>query len=307
MDKGAKSESDNTFTARCRLLQSIHRETILKEYYGKGPHPNSPNKYGNMLINGEKSGSNFLNDYTFQYVKFKVLEKQINPVLTIDEHRLFNNMLSSMPMAFNLFGLIRKFLEDQNPVATEIIKAAFPSIEWIDKVSFLDVEFIPRPIPNYTNDKSAFDVMILAKDGKGKEGIISIETKYTDLLGSNSSSQKEPDIKKKLIKEERIFSDPAYVPEKYSQLDRNFLLTLAYKKVHKLKYFEHVILSPKEDHHSHKEISAFKEILNTEFKNKIIKVDIEEFVERTNNCNSEEYEKLINKFYTRYLDFSMFS
>jgi PD-(D/E)XK nuclease superfamily len=298
-------DGDNAFTAKCRLQQSTYREKVLGESaYGNGPYRNSENQYGNYLVKGEESGKNFLTQYIFQYAKSKVLEKQVNPDLTIDDYRLFNNMLSSMPMAFNLFGLIRKFLEDNHPVATEIIKSAFPHISWIDKVTYLDVEFIPRPISNYTNDKSAFDVMILAVDEKGKEGIISIETKYTDLLGSNTSKNRK--IKDQLAIDEKIF-DPKKLEKGYSQLARNFLLTIAYKKAHKLKYFEHIILSPKEDHHSLKEIDDFKQILNNKYKDKITKLDLEEFVDRTKECNSEEYRELLNKFKKRYLDFSLVS
>ncbi len=86
------------------------------------------------MISGEKIGKNFLDEYIFRYAESKVLEKQVNPALTIDEYRLFNNMLSSMPMAFNLFGLIRKFLEDKNMRAYKIIKTVFPEFTWIDQV-----------------------------------------------------------------------------------------------------------------------------------------------------------------------------
>jgi len=302
MDHEFHSDSDNAFTKKCRLLQSVYRAEILREPFGHGPNRNSKDKYGNILVNGENSGFNFLDEYIFRYTKSKVLEKQVNPDLTIDEYRLFNNMLSSMPMAFNLFGLIRKFLEDGNPAATDIIKIVFPDFKWVEKVTYLDVEFIPRPIGNYTNDKSAFDVMILAKDKKSNEGIISIETKYTDLLGSNSSSKR--DLKDELVKKEDLVINRDVFKKGYSQLARNFLLTLAYKKVHKLKYFEHVVLSPQEDKHSLKEIEYFKTNLK-KYHNYITKIDLENFVIRANESQSEEYRGLIKKFYIRYLDFSI--
>jgi len=141
MDNVPQPKSDNAFTKKCRLLQSTYRAKILKEQnYGPGPYKNSNSKYENYLINGEKRGKNFLDDYIFRYAKSKALEKQVNPDLTIDEYRLFNNMLSSMPMAFNLFGLIRKFLENGNQEATQIIKSVFPRFTWIEQVVYLDVE-----------------------------------------------------------------------------------------------------------------------------------------------------------------------
>ncbi len=302
MELYPQSNSDNAFTRKCRLLQSIYRTKILMEPFGHGPHRNSKEKYGNYLVNGEESGSNFLDKYIFRYAKSKVLEKQVNPDLTIDEYRLFNNMLSSMPMAFNLFGLLRKFLEDGDPAATDIIKAAFPDIKWIEQVIYLDIEFIPHPIENYTNDKSAFDVMILAQDKKGKKGIISIETKYTDLLGSNSSSNR--DLKDRLVEKENLSKDTSIYSKGYTQLARNLLLTIAYKNVHHLKNIEHVVLSPKEDRHSFKEIADLKNNLN-KYKENIHKIDLEDFIDRVKICKSDVYSQLSDKFYMRYLDFKL--
>ena len=175
-----KVESDNKFTAKCRALQNYYRAKILNADYGNGPCKNSITRYGNYLVNGDRNGLNFLNVYSFRYAKQKVLEKRINPDLTIDEYRLFNNMLSSMPMAFNLFGLLRKILEDDHYQASEIATKVFPNIKWLKKLVYLDIEFVPRPIKDYTNDKSAFDVFILGSDEINRQGIITIETKYTD-------------------------------------------------------------------------------------------------------------------------------
>lgn len=302
MNIGPQSTSDSAFVKKCRLLQSVYRAKVLKEPYGGGPNKKSKSRFGNYLVNGEKSGKNFLDNYIFRYAKFKVLEKQVNPELTIDEYRLFNNMLSSMPMAFNLFGLIRKFLEDNDPAATKIIKTVFPHIIWIDRVIYLDIEFLPKPIKNYTNDKSAFDVFIIARDAKGRKGIISIETKYTDFLGHNSSINRA--IKDRLVEEENLFKKPEIFSRGYPQLARNFLLSIAYKKVNNLKYIEHIILSPKADVHSNKEITNFKNNLN-KYRENVYKIDLEDFVESAKRCDVDDYIKLIEKFYQRYLDFSL--
>jgi len=145
-------------------------------------------------------------------------------------------------------------------------------------------------------------VLILAKDKNGKEGIISIETKYTDLLGKNSSTKR--DKKDILAKKEDLFEVPAIFSKGYSQLARNFLLTLAYKKLHKLKYIEHVVLSPSDDKHSVKEIDTFKNNLK-KYNENITKMDLEDFTKLAEKCNSKEYVDLIELFYQRYLDFRL--
>lgn len=92
--------SINDFTKRCRLLQSLYREEI-HEPMGYGPWKTSKTKQISMIANGEKTGRNFVNAFTFDYAKQRVEGKKRNE--TIDEYRLFNNLLSSQPMAFNLF------------------------------------------------------------------------------------------------------------------------------------------------------------------------------------------------------------
>lgn len=301
MDKGHQSDSDNLFTAKYRKLQSEYRDNILKEPYGYGPNKNSNNKYGNILINGENTGSNFISDAAFKFAKQKVLDKQINKQITIDEYRLFNNMLSSMPMCFNLFGDLRELLlTDQNEVS-RVIKSMFKELNWIEKVTFIDVEFIPVPISNYTNDKSAFDAMILVEDEKGNKGLISIETKYTDLLGSNSS--KDSTTKNEIIENNKIFDKELITKLKdkgYQQIHRNYLLTYIFAKKNKFKHFTNVIISPKDDNPSVKEIEQLKSHL-LQKEDTIMKIQLEKIVESGINCENESISLVMTKFKHRYI------
>ncbi|MGB0431072.1 MAG: hypothetical protein ACPGLV_11405, partial [Bacteroidia bacterium] len=87
MELGPQASSDNKFTKKYRLLQSTYRANVLKEPYGIGPNRNSTTKYGNMLIGGTKTGSNFISPTAFKYAKQKVLDKQIFKDMTIEEYR----------------------------------------------------------------------------------------------------------------------------------------------------------------------------------------------------------------------------
>src|SRR3989339_1118999 len=157
MDIGPQSKGDDPFTKKCRLLQSKYRSQTLKELCGKGPKETSDTLYGNMLKNGQKTGSNFIPGAAFRYAKQRVEAKKSNKYLTIEEFRLFNNMLSSMPMCFNLFSDLRELLTKDASEATRIIKLLFNEVEFIEKVKEIEIEFLPLPIENYTNDKSALD------------------------------------------------------------------------------------------------------------------------------------------------------
>ena len=94
------NQSINDFTKKCRLLQSLYHKEI-QEPMGVGPWRISKTKQISMIVNGEKSGKNFVSTFTFEYAKKRTEGKKRNE--TIDEYRLFNNLLSSQPMAFSLF------------------------------------------------------------------------------------------------------------------------------------------------------------------------------------------------------------
>jgi PD-(D/E)XK nuclease superfamily len=298
---GNQPESDNSFIAKYRKLQSKYRANILKEPYGFGPNKNSKNKYGNMLVNGDKTGSNFISNSAFSFAKQKALDKQINKDLTIEEYRLFNNMLSSMPMCFNLFSNLRELLLTDEKEVSLIIKSMFKELKWVEKVTYIDVEFIPVPISNYTDDKTAFDAMILVEDNKGKKGLISIETKYTDLLGSNTSAKAS--LKDEIIENNKIF-DPKLITELkntgYKQIHRNYLLTYIFAKKNRFKHFANIVISPKDDSLSIKEIEQLKlHLLQKE--DTILKIPLEKIIERGINCENKSISTVMSKFKIRYL------
>lgn len=301
-DYGPLVKTDNAFMARCRYQQSKYRVEVLKEDYGAGPTPASTTRYGNYLINGEITGSNFISPAAFAYAKQRVRDKIIQPELTIDQYRLFNNMLSSMPLCFNLFSDLRDLLLFDLAECTAVIKALFKEISWIDGVDYIGVEFIPTPIDFYTGDKSAFDAIIITKDSRMKKGLITIETKYTDILGNNNSSNNK--LKDELIKRDKIFTDEAterLLQKGYTQIYRNFLLTYAYSKRHLFSNFANVIISPEEDKESMRDCERVAKELRV-LKNLVYKVDLEEFVERGIKSDykrvSEVYGKIKRRYFT---------
>lgn len=297
---GPQAKSDNAVTAKYRLIQSEYRTNILNEDYGIGPNKTSKNKYGNMLVDGESTRSNFISDNAYFFAKQKVLDKQINKDMTIEEFRLFNNMLSSMPMCFNLFSDLRTLLLTNQNAVSSIVKLLFPELEWLEKVTYIDVEFIPTPIADYINDKSAFDAMILAEDKDGKKGLISIETKYTDLLGSNTSSNSI--TKNELISSNKIFSKNLVEELKengYKQIHRNYLLTYSFAKRNKFKHFSNVVISPSDDVLSVEEINELHDNLLLD-KKTIFKIELETFVNRGIESNIQPISDVFKKFKKRY-------
>ncbi|MDP7465957.1 MAG: hypothetical protein QF795_06590, partial [Candidatus Marinimicrobia bacterium] len=67
------------------------------------------------------------------------------------------------------------------------------------------------------------------------------------------------------------------------------------------KHFANVVISPKDDKHSVEEIDNFKNHLLQD-KNTIMKISLENIVERGQNCGNNLIEQVMNKFKERYLE-----
>ena len=81
-----------------------------------------------MISGSELSGKNFLMKETFEYAQKRVAEKSKNK--TIAEFRLFNNLLSSHPMAFNLFYPLILLLKQDQEVVTFVVRSAFRNVPY---------------------------------------------------------------------------------------------------------------------------------------------------------------------------------
>ena len=183
---GEEYKGDSRFVAECRRLQSIYRYEIGEEIHPYTDRYGNVHYYGNYISNGEnpKEGcwKNFLTEHAFNHAKDRVEHKENYE--TIESDRLFNNLLSSQPMAFNLFCPLRQMREKSPETATKVIKAALPNYP-IHKVTEVALEFIPANHEKLTGDKSAMDAIIRFEDEHGKKGFIAIETKYSENLGTN--------------------------------------------------------------------------------------------------------------------------
>jgi hypothetical protein len=206
-----------------------------------------------------------------------------------------------MPMCFNLFSDLRKQLHTNPAEASRIAKILFPEIRWIHLLLDMDVEFIPVPIKDYTNDKSAFDAMMVVQDQNGKRGLISIETKYTDILGGNTA--KDSVTKNALVQQGGFFDDELkdeLQQKGYKQLHRNFLLTYAYAQKQGFAHFVNLVISPKEDILSIDEIEELHQHM-TKYQECIFKIPLETVVERGIDCGNAEYSQILSLFKARYL------
>lgn len=309
---GEKYSGDSKFVAKCRQLQSIYRVEIGEEIRPYIDRNGKIHYYGNYINNGKESGKNFLTKDAFEYAKYRAENRK--EYETIEEDRLFNNLLSSQPMAFNLFCPLRKMLEESRKIATKVIKAALPEYS-IHEVTKVDLEFIPKNYKELTGDKSAMDAIIEFVDMDGCDGFIAIETKYSENLGTNVAYKIDENGKKmprsqsvNAIRELQCFTHDT---EKsimdgntpLTQIYRNFLLSEMYGYKEGLKSYS-IILAPKEHPSTKREVNSLCDKLRDECKSKIKIVHLEDFVEKIIDSCPEEYRGDFEKFKDRYLNWS---
>lgn len=166
-----QASSDSPRVARYRLQQSWYREHVLN--VGPGERPGRRDELvGNTLdpaaVEADRT-LNFLNSAAHQAAVRRAREVQEEGG-TLEEGRLFHNMLSSMTMCFNLFGAIGEL-----PAFVDIVRSLFDSdAAQIDQVI---CEINPT---DALGDRTAFDAMIRYRDEAGAARFVGIETKYTE-------------------------------------------------------------------------------------------------------------------------------
>lgn len=174
--------SGDTFQRRARILQSMWRENMG---YAIGEHRGRP--LGSRLAMPWARGSlaNFLTDGIREVVRAEVLDPVRSRGKLYGKPRIFADLLSSQPLAFNAFGELRRDLDLTTAVLRELTGGR------IREVMGIDFEHSPgRGDPAYTGDRSAFDVHVRYVSPTGGRGFAGIEVKYHEDLRGQASTHK---------------------------------------------------------------------------------------------------------------------
>ena len=171
-DPALAVKSDTRWRASYRRLQSWYRETVLGVPPGKD-HLGITR--ANMLpaaAVAKQPGLNFLTEEIAVYARTRAEEVKAEHG-ALDPDRLRRNMLSSMPLCFNLFGALRDY-----PDAAAEAFAATLDLD-IKRVFNIVVEWAPDP-ELHLHDRTAFDAIVRYSTGDGRRAFLGIETKYTE-------------------------------------------------------------------------------------------------------------------------------
>ncbi len=165
---------ESGFIKRFRRHQGWWRAFVLNE--PEGMYWDEKNKQCarvcNRINNGDiqPESKNFLNKEIAREVEIALEQQKKTGSGIMDKDRLYNNLLSSQPLAFNFFG----FFNANRSLALDFLHTILPDI--IDyEVVF---EYAPKSV-----DNSAFDFGFLVKT-ETKKGFIGFECKYTDTFSA---------------------------------------------------------------------------------------------------------------------------
>jgi hypothetical protein len=116
-----------------------------------------------------------------------VASKTSEPGQQFKEDRLRYDLLSSMPMCFNLFGELHGDQSRLTAAAEELLGCTAPGLT-------LKFEHSPRrQSAEFSNDGTAFDVALYFGEPDGVQSIVGIETKYHE----HAVAEPKPDTPKK--------------------------------------------------------------------------------------------------------------
>jgi len=162
-------EADSPAQASMRLMQSLWRDEMG---WPAGEHRGAP--LGSRLVMADAHDN--LANYMTPQVRDLVREEVEGPKATgklYGKPRIYDNLLSSQPLCFNLFGELALDLA----LATAVCRTLWP--DDVDEVTSVEFEWSPgRNDERYLGNRSAFDVIIFHTTLDGGDGFVGIEVKY---------------------------------------------------------------------------------------------------------------------------------
>ena len=166
--------SDSRRTARYRLLQSWYREQVITADYGEYRVNGGTRPLGSLLSLHDVVQRPELNFLTKDAARYALERADLVEASggTIDKARLARNMLSSMPMAFSIFGELRAAEER----GLDVVRAFLdPHAVAVDVM-----ECVWRPAVDLLGDRSVFDAAVITVREDGTRHLIGIDVKYTE-------------------------------------------------------------------------------------------------------------------------------
>jgi len=173
---------DNPFQQRARLLQHLWRE---HESLPVGDHRGRPLGSRLAMPEARERLGGFVTETVREVVRSEVLDGRRARGKLYGKPRIFNDLLSSQPLCFNLFGELQRDLD-------LLTKALRRRVRGLDHVETLDFEYSPgRGDHRFLADRSAFDVFLRYKTRGGERAFLGFEVKYAEDLRGRAAAWRQ--------------------------------------------------------------------------------------------------------------------
>lgn len=283
--------TDTKFRRRMRLHQAWWRQSK-----GFGFGHDSVGELGSLLAPEDaEAGKNFLTPAIAE-LAFNSVGRHVEP------KRLKGNLLSSQPMAFNLFGplvidpaLARRLIE---PLLGEPLA-----------VASVEIEVTPEKKEIHLNDETSFDALIRYTTKSGQSGVVAIETKLTE---SFSPVTEKPNADRSTYREvaraANLYKDPdcdALVSSECWQMWRNHLLAVKFceNSFPPGSVVRSWVVRHDDDGNGAASVAAYKDCLQNPDRD-IRELTLSELISAWEKVLPPRYEPWLAEFRNRYVDLS---
>jgi hypothetical protein len=218
---------------------------------------------------------------------------------SLEPTRLFHNMLSSMPMCFNLFGAMRGEHESFLPVFRSLFDA--------DATRIVEIvcEWAPQEPAARIGDRTAFDAIVRYEAGDERR-FVGIETKYTE---SFSSKDYDTQLYRDVTANSVWFADDPAAPErlkqpKTNQLWRNVMLAVRLEQHGSEGRGSVAVVALTDDAGAAKAVDGVRAEMTDTHRDRLLSISIESILDTVDDL-APELSWWATSFRRRYVDLSL--
>ncbi|MBL8537032.1 MAG: hypothetical protein JNM59_06475 [Hyphomonadaceae bacterium] len=288
---------DGRFRAAARLLQALWRERrkLPEGHYASAA--GARRRLGSRLATAPaRNGANFLTPDIFGQARLDLAYRE--PGALVDIERMHANLLSSMPLAFNLLAPLKL----DKKLARRVFNQLIPGIA--KDITHIQFEHSPgRGDPTFTADGTAFDAIATVRAPDGARTFIAVEVKYSesmtepearlrpryDQLSRDCGLYAEPD-------DEALRKNPLQSFWRGHMLAQSMLDAGLYDR----GYF--VLIAPRQNRDVQRAARAYaKRLTDADGKVAFLNVELEDAIDAVRKAGAPE---LADALFERYVDFS---
>lgn len=287
---------DTRFRAAARLLQAVWRERRDLPFGHHVDAKGARRRLGSVLAPGAaRSGGNFLSPDIFGQARLDLAYRE--PGALIDAERLWSNLLSSMPLAFNLLAP----LKTDRALARRTLNHVLPGA--LKRVAHIQLEHSPgRGDPIFTADGTAFDALITGRGPEGQRRFVGLEIKYAESL-----VEPEPRLRPRydeLSRSSGLYAEPddeALRRNPLQQFWRQHMLAQAMVDCELYDEGVYVLIAPRQNREVQRGAHRYARTLaDSAGKVRFVRIDLEDMIEALRKAGASEHADAL---YTRYCDF----